>query len=111
MKKTKKCAFCGREFTANSGMQKYCCVGCADEAKRERKKRNGDFLKTAEPIIGLREQGAHCTLPIAFVFSPLSNFFKFLSVNKCAYYSVHPNFHICKGIKLEYNFQIFFFFF
>ena len=56
MKKTRRCAFCGREFTANSGMQKYCCVGCADEAKKERKKRNVDFLKAAEPIIGLREQ-------------------------------------------------------
>ena len=45
MKKTRKCAFCGREFTANSGVQKYCSVSCADEAKRERKKSNGDFLK------------------------------------------------------------------
>lgn len=56
MKKTRKCAFCGREFTANSGVQKYCSVSCADEVKRERKKRNGDFLKAAEPVIGLRQQ-------------------------------------------------------
>lgn len=56
MKKTRKCAFCDREFTANSGVQKYCSVSCADEAKRERKKRNGDFLKAAEPVIGLRQQ-------------------------------------------------------
>ena len=56
MKKTRRCAFCGREFTANSGMQKYCSVSCADEAKKERKKRNGDFLKAAEPVIGLRQQ-------------------------------------------------------
>ena len=56
MKKTRKCAFCGREFTANSGVQKYCSVSCADEAKRERKKRNGDFLKAAKPVIGLRQQ-------------------------------------------------------
>lgn len=56
MKKTRRCAFCGREFTANSGMQKYCSVVCADEAKKERKKRNGDFLKAVEPVIGLREQ-------------------------------------------------------
>lgn len=56
MKKTRKCAFCGMEFTANSGVQKYCSVSCADEAKRERKKRNGDFLKAAEPVIGLRQQ-------------------------------------------------------
>ncbi len=56
MKKTRRCAFCGREFTANSGMQKYCSVSCADEAKKERKKRNDDFLKAAEPVIGLRQQ-------------------------------------------------------
>ena len=56
MKTTKKCAFCGRTFTSNSGMQKYCCVRCADEAKKERKKRNDDFLKAAEPVIGLRQQ-------------------------------------------------------
>lgn len=56
MKKTRRCAFCGREFTANSGMQKYCSVSCADEAKKERKKRNDDFLKAAEPVIRLREQ-------------------------------------------------------
>lgn len=56
MKKTRRCAFCGSEFTANSGMQKYCSVVCADEAKKERKKRNEDFLKAAEPVIGLRQQ-------------------------------------------------------
>lgn len=56
MKKTRRCAFCGSEFTANSGMQKYCCVRCADEAKKERKKRNEDFLKATEPVIGLRQQ-------------------------------------------------------
>ena len=56
MKKTRRCAFCGREFTVNSGMQKYCSVSCADEAKKERKKRNEDFLKAAEPVIGLRQQ-------------------------------------------------------
>ena len=56
MKKTRKCAFCGREFTPNSGMQKYCSVGCADEAKKERKKRNEDFIKAVEPVIGLKDQ-------------------------------------------------------
>lgn len=56
MKKTRRCAFCGSEFTANSGMQKYCSVVCADEAKKERKKRNSDFLKATEPVIGLKEQ-------------------------------------------------------
>ncbi len=56
MKKTRRCAFCGSEFTANSGMQKYCSVDCADEVKKERKKRNDDFFKAAEPVIGLRQQ-------------------------------------------------------
>ena len=56
MKKTRKCAFCGREFTASNGVQKYCSVSCSDEAKKERKKRNEDFLKAAEPVIGLRQQ-------------------------------------------------------
>ncbi len=56
MKTTKKCAFCGKTFMPNSGMQKYCSVSCADEAKKERKKRNKDFLKAAEPVIGLRQQ-------------------------------------------------------
>lgn len=56
MKKTRKCAFCGREFTAYSGVQKYCSVGCADEAKKERKKRHEDFLRAAEPVVGLRQQ-------------------------------------------------------
>ena len=56
MKKTRRCACCGREFTAYSGVQKYCSVGCADEAKKERKKRHEDFLRAAEPVLGLRQQ-------------------------------------------------------
>ena len=56
MKKTRRCACCGREFTAYSGVQKYCSVGCADEAKKERKKRNEDFIKAVEPVIGLKDQ-------------------------------------------------------
>lgn len=39
MRKTKRCAFCGREFVAKSGMQKYCSEECAEKAKTERKKR------------------------------------------------------------------------
>ncbi len=54
MKKTRRCAFCGREFTANSGMQKYCSVSCADEAKKERKKRNEE--QGSKTVIGLRQQ-------------------------------------------------------
>ena len=56
MKKTIRCACCGREFTAYSGVQKYCSVGCADEAKKEKKKRQEDFLRAAEPVVGLRQQ-------------------------------------------------------
>ena len=56
MKKTRRCACCGKEFTAYSGVQKYCSVGCADEAKKERKKRHEDFLRAAEPVVGLRQQ-------------------------------------------------------
>ena len=56
MKKTRRSACCGREFTAYSGVQKYCSVGCADEAKKERKKRHEDFLRAAEPVVVLRQQ-------------------------------------------------------
>ena len=30
---TRKCAHCGKEFTPQSGSQKYCCEQCADTAK------------------------------------------------------------------------------
>lgn len=53
MKTTKKCAFCGRTFTSNSGMQKYCCVRCADEAK---KKRQQDLLNAVEPVLEIQRQ-------------------------------------------------------
>lgn len=50
MKATKKCAFCGRTFIANSGMQKYCSVHCADKAKKAKKKRQQDLLNAVEPV-------------------------------------------------------------
>lgn len=56
MRKTRKCAFCGREFTSNSGMQKYCCEKCAAEAKRARKKKTQDFLNNVESLAELRRQ-------------------------------------------------------
>ena len=31
---TRKCAHCGKEFTLQSGSQKYCCEQCADTAKQ-----------------------------------------------------------------------------
>lgn len=56
MKTTKKCAFCGRTFTANSGMQKYCSVHCADEAKKAKKKRQQDLLNAVEPVLEIQRQ-------------------------------------------------------
>ena len=56
MKATKKCAFCGRTFIANSGMQKYCSVHCADEAKKAKKKRQQDLLNAVEPVLEIQRQ-------------------------------------------------------
>lgn len=56
MKTTKKCAFCGRTFTSNSGMQKYCCIRCADEAKKAKKKRQLDLLNAVEPVLEIQCQ-------------------------------------------------------
>lgn len=53
MKRTRKCAFCGKEFTINSGSQRYCCEECAEKAKRKRKARQREFLKAAEPIMDI----------------------------------------------------------
>lgn len=33
MRKTRKCAFCGKEFTCNSGSQRYCSEQRAEAAK------------------------------------------------------------------------------
>lgn len=56
MKTTKKCAFCGKTFMPNSGMQKYCCVRCADEAKKAKKKRQQDLLNAVEPVLEIQRQ-------------------------------------------------------
>lgn len=56
MPKTKKCAYCGKVFTTNSGMQKYCSEECAEQAKESKKKRQRDFLRAIEPAIGLQQQ-------------------------------------------------------
>ena len=56
MKRTKKCAFCGKEFTINSGSQRYCSEECAEKAKRQKKARQLDFLKATEPMMDI--QGA-----------------------------------------------------
>ena len=56
MRKTRKCAFCGNEFTCNSGSQRYCSEHCAESAKAQRKKRQQDFLKAVQPVIDIAIQ-------------------------------------------------------
>src|SRR5574344_1872706 len=56
MRKTRKCAFCGKEFTCNSGSQKYCSEHCAEAAKAQRKKKQQDFIKAVESVIDIASQ-------------------------------------------------------
>jgi len=56
MRKTRKCAFCGKEFTCNSGSQKYCSEHCAEAAKAQRKKKQQEFIKAVEPVIDIASQ-------------------------------------------------------
>ena len=56
MRKTRKCAFCGKEFTCNSGSQRYCSEHCTEAAKAQRKKRQQDFLKAVQPVIDISSQ-------------------------------------------------------
>ena len=56
MTKTRKCAYCGKVFTTNSGMQKYCSEECAEQAKETKKKRQRDFLLAIEPVMELQQQ-------------------------------------------------------
>ena len=56
MQKTRKCAYCGKVFTTNSGMQKYCSEECAEQAKETKKKRQRDFLRAVEPMMELHQQ-------------------------------------------------------
>lgn len=56
MRKTRKCAFCGKDFTCNSGSQKYCSEHCAKSAKAQRKKKKQDFIKAVEPFIDIVSQ-------------------------------------------------------
>ena len=45
MKAIRKCKYCGKEFVAKSGMQKFCCEECQTKAKEARKKRQQDFME------------------------------------------------------------------
>ena len=56
MPKTRKCAYCGKVFTTNNGMQKYCSEECAEKAKESKKKRQRDFLRSVEPLMELQQQ-------------------------------------------------------
>ena len=56
MRKIRKCAFCGKEFTCNSGSQRYCSEHCAEAAKAQRKKKQQDFLKAVQPVIDIASQ-------------------------------------------------------
>ena len=56
MKQVRKCKYCGKEFVARSGMQKYCCKECQTKAKEARKKRQLDFMNAVEPVIDLQCQ-------------------------------------------------------
>ena len=56
MKAIRKCKYCGKEFMARSGMQKFCCEECQTKAKEARKKRQQDFMNAVEPVIDLQCQ-------------------------------------------------------
>ena len=56
MKAIRKCKYCGKEFVAKSGMQKFCCEECQTKAKEARKKRQQDFMNAVEPVIDLQCQ-------------------------------------------------------
>lgn len=56
MKQVRKCKYCGKEFVARSGMQKFCCEECQTKAKEARKKRQLDFMNAVEPVIDLQCQ-------------------------------------------------------
>ncbi len=56
MKQVRKCKYCGKEFVARNGMQKYCCEECQTKAKEARKKRQLDFMNAVEPVIDLKCQ-------------------------------------------------------
>ena len=56
MSKIRKCAYCGKVFTTNNGMQKYCSEECAEQAKETKKKRQRDFFRAVEPVMELQQQ-------------------------------------------------------
>lgn len=85
MPKTRKCACCGKVFTTNSGIQKYCSEECAEKAKQQKKARQRDFLKATAPIMDI--QGAeYLSLSKAAILMGCSRqyIYKLVAENKLA---------------------------
>ena len=55
MKRTKKCLYCGKEFSTQSAVKKYCCIECAEAAKQEIKKKRNSLFNELAPIANLRQ--------------------------------------------------------
>ena len=81
MRKTRKCAFCGKEFTCNSGSQRYCSEHCVEAAKAQRKKRQQDFLKAVQPVIDIACQ-EYLTFSKAAILMGCSRQYVYKLVNK-----------------------------
>ena len=81
MKAIRKCKYCGKEFVARSGMQKYCCEECQTKAKEARKKRQQDFMNAVEPVIGLQNQ-EYLTIAKAAILMGCSRQYVYKLVNE-----------------------------
>ena len=55
MRRKRKCLCCGKEFTASSGIQKYCSVDCAKAAKQARKRKRANLLGAVEQVADLSQ--------------------------------------------------------
>lgn len=82
MRKTRKCAFCGKEFTCNSGSQRYCSEHCAEAAKAQRKKRQHDFLRAVQPVIDIASQ-EYLSFSKAAILMGCSRQYVYKLVNEC----------------------------
>ncbi len=56
MKITRKCAYCGKEFTTTNGTKKYCSYSCLMEANKKKKKKEYNFLNSVEAISEISHQ-------------------------------------------------------
>ena len=62
MKTIRKCRFCGKEFVARNGMQKFCCEECQTMAEKARKKRQQDFMNAVERLGAYMVDGGQLTM-------------------------------------------------